>query len=615
MDAFARLASLVESSEDAIISKDLNGTILSWNGGAAALYGYTAEEAIGKPISILLPPDRASEDETILEHIRAGQRMQHFETVRLHKDGKPIDVSLTISPIRQENRIVGASHVARDISERKRLDVANARLAAIVESSQDAIIGKDLQGIVQTWNSGAETVYGYKAAEVIGHSITFLLPPERASEEHEILSKIARGERVEHFKTTRLHKDGSLIHVSLTISPIRDSRGQVVGASHVARDVTIQMQLEEQMRQMQRLESLGVLAGGIAHDFNNLLAGIIGNGSLLTELLPPQHEGQLLLKDLLSSADRAADLTRQMLAYSGKGQFVVAPLNLTEAIEEIAALVSASIPKTVTLELDLSRDLPPITAGRSQIQQLIMNLITNGAEAIGENQAGRVLVRTGVEYLDERLIQAGFQSDGLMPGVYVWLEVRDNGIGMDEETKSKIFDPFFTTKFFGRGLGLPAALGIAKAHHGAIRVYSTPGEGSLFRVLLRSSEDAPALQRSATKGTILVADDEAVVRKIARATLEGYGYRVLFASNGKEVLEVLRSAAEPISLVILDLTMPVMSGEEALRQVQSSLPVILSSGYSEDEVMRRLGGAKTRGFLQKPYTSAQLREKVDAVLK
>jgi PAS domain S-box-containing protein len=624
--ALPRFASIVESSEDAIVSKDLFGTILTWNRGAAAIYGYTAEEMIGQPIHLLVPPDRRDEEESILTRIRAGQRVQHFETVRIRKGGAQLHVSLTISPIREGGRVVGASHVARDISERKRLESANAQLAAIVESSDDAIISKDLQGVIQTWNASAARVYGYNAGEVMGRNMTFLLPPGREGEEEQILDKIRRGERVEHFETTRLRKGGDVIHVALTISPIRSRDGGLVGASHVARDITERRAFEQQMRQAQRLESLGVLAGGIAHDFNNLLTGIIGNASLAAETLADVHAARRFLGELTLSAERAADLTRQLLAYSGRGQFVVGPVNVSEVVAEISTLVKASIPKTVDIRLELERRIPAIEADRSQIQQLAMNLVINGAEAVGEDRPGKVLVKTGAERLDRDFLRAAFPAAQIEAGDYVFIEVEDDGCGMDEQTRAKIFDPFFTTKFTGRGLGLAAAMGIVKAHNGAIRVASAAGKGTVFKVIfpvrrqevVEESVPAKADSKGAVKGVVLMVDDEETVRKVAKAALEIRGYRVILACDGREAVEMFREMSDSISLVILDLTMPVMGGEEALRHVRDIRPdatVMLSSGYMEADAMRRFSADGLAGFIQKPYTSAWLREKVDEVMQ
>lgn len=617
-----RFASIIESTEDAIVSKDMNGTILTWNQGAAAIYGYTAEEMVGQSIKLLVPPDRLDEEESILAQIQAGQRVHHFETIRIRKGGAPLHVSLTISPIRDGERIAGASHVARDISERKRLELANAQLAAIVESSEDAIISKDLNGVIQTWNASACRIYGYSADEVAGRRITFLLPPGREDEEEQILEKIRRGGRVDHFETTRLRKDGVVIHVSLSISPIKNREGAMVGASHVARDITGQKEFERQLRQTQRLESLGVLAGGVAHDFNNLLTGIIGNASLAAETLPGPHPAQQFLGDLTLCAERAADLTKQLLAYSGRGQFVVGPVSISEVVAEISTLVEASIPKTVAIQLDLAKNVPPVEADRSQIQQLVMNLVINGAEAIGENRPGAVVVKTGVQRLDGDYISEAFPAARIQPGKYVYIQVEDNGAGMDERTKARIFDPFFTTKFTGRGLGLAAALGIVNAHNGAIRVATAPGQGTTFKVVFPVSGvdlgEEHDLAKPKPKGLILLVDDEEIVRKVAKTALEIQGYHVVLAHNGKEAVEVFQEMSDSISLVILDLTMPVMGGVDALphlRAIRPEVTVMLSSGYTEADAMRRFSADGLAGFIQKPYTSAQLRQKVNGVLR
>ena len=616
--ANARLAAIVEFSEDAMISKDLAGNIQTWNAGAERVYGYTAAEAIGRNIRFLLPEGCEEEEAEILQKIARGDQVDHFETRRVRKDGRPIYVSLSVSPIRNRaGIIIGASHVARDVTDRQRLEAANAQLAAIVANSEDAIVSKDLQGTVQTWNEGAQRIYGYSAEEAVGRNIDFLLPHYRAAEERQILASLRRGEQVAHFETTRLRKDGKLIDVSLSISPIRNAAGNVVGASHVARDITEREKLEEKMRETQRLESLGVLAGGIAHDFNNLLTGIIGNASLLADYQPVEGPARSYVADLLAAAERAADLTKQLLAYSGKGQFVISLVNVSDAVAEISTLVKASIPKTATVRLDLEKDVPLVQADASQIQQLVMNLIINGAEAIGENRPGTVLVRTGSQDLDEPYLRAAFPAHDMAPGEYVCIEVHDDGSGMDEKTKSRIFEPFFSTKFTGRGLGLAAALGIVQGHGGAIRVHSTPGQGSTFTIFLPAAKGSTGSRdKSASKATVLVIDDEEIVRKVAKSALESYRYDVLLASNGKEALDVFRKKARSVALVILDLTMPVMAGKETLQHLRAvrEVPVILSSGYNEAEARQRFAGESLAGFLHKPYTSAELRARVDAVL-
>ena len=490
---------------------------------------------------------------------------------------------------------------------------ARRRSAAIIESSEDAIISKSIDGTVQSWNAGAERIYGYAAEEMIGRPMTVLSPSEHPDEETEILARLRQGESVHHFETVRLRKDKQQIFVSITISPIKNKDGQVTGISHIARDISGQKILERQ-RQSQRLESLGLLAGGIAHDFNNLLTGILGNASLLSEGLSASDPNQQFLQDLMKSAERAAELTMQLLAYAGKGRFVISSLNLSGLVTEINKLISASIPKSVCVRLELDKNLPEIEGDRNQLQQLVMNLIINGAEAIGED-AGTVVVRTGTHRIDDIDVQLAADGTIICPGSYVYIEVRDDGCGMDPATSAKIFEPFFTTKFTGRGLGLSAALGIVKAHNGAIRLSSARGGGSTFRVYfpLGTGSDLD-VQRKKQRGIVLVVDDEEAIRSIAKSALESHGYRILTASNGRDALEVFRDKPKSINAIVLDLTMPVMGGREALpaiRAIRSDVPVVLISGYSEDQMKPLLASDKLTGFLQKPFTSRQIREKVD----
>ena len=322
------------------------------------------------------------------------------------------------------------------------------------------------------------------------------------------------------------------------------------------------------------------------------------------------------MAEVITAAESAAHLTRQLLAYSGKGRFIIQPVDLSELTREMSTLVRTSIPRTVELRLDLAPDLPAVEGDRGQLQQLIMNLVINAAESIAD-KSGSVVVTTSVQS-----IGAGAE---IQPGVYVALEVRDTGCGMDPETQSKIFDPFFTTKFSGRGLGLSAALGIVRGHKGAIAVRSAPGEGTTFQVLLPASPRAAAKASAPAgradlrgTGTVLVADDEAFVRRAAKGALERQGYRVLLAENGREAVDLLRGHGAEISLVLLDLTMPVLGGEEALRELRRVRPdvkIVLSSGFNEAEAIQRFAGERLSGFIQKPYSAGQLAEKVKAILE
>ena len=473
---------------------------------------------------------------------------------------------------------------------------------------------------MECWRGAALWIFGSK-----GQSMSFLLPPDRPDEEREILERIKRGERVEHFETARLRKDGRRIDVSLTISPIRDREGHITGASHIARDITEGKRFKEQLLQTAKLESLGVLAGGVAHDFNNLLVGILGNASLALETLSSNNPSRTMIRDILDASERASLLTRQLLAYAGKGRFIVEPISLSGLVREISNLVQTSIPRTAQLRLELQENLPMIEGDAGQLHQLVMNLVINGAEAIGPDQNGILLVTTGVQDVDDAYLKTAFSPVEIQPGKYVTLEVHDTGCGMDEGTIQRIFDPFFTTKFTGRGLGLAAVQGIVRGHRGALKVYSTPGRGTTFKVLLPCSdqsqvESGPTDSQQLLGGTatILVIDDEPLVRRTTKSMLEHYGYTVVVAESGKEGVDLFNVLTDRVSLVLLDMTMPIMNGEETLRHLKTSQPdvkVILSSGYNEVEAIQRFTGKGLAGFIQKPYSAAALAEKVKMALE
>jgi signal transduction histidine kinase len=370
-------------------------------------------------------------------------------------------------------------------------------------------------------------------------------------------------------------RDGGEITVSSRWAMRRDAGGQPSGFLEINTDITARKRFEEQLRETQSLESLGVLAGGIAHDFNNLLTGILGNATLALTDLSPSSPVRSMLQHVVHGSERAATLIRQLLAYSGRGRFVVEPVSLSEVVEEIAELVRLSIPKTIQLHLHLAENLPAIEDA-VQPQQLIMNLVINGAEAIEEDKSGTLSVATGTQEVDANYIQTTLASAEIQPGMYVALEVQDTGQGMDQVTIGKIFDPFFTTKFTGRGLGLAAVLGIVRGHKAAIKVYSVPGQGTTLKVLFpaaaqpaRAGKMETPAANLAGSGMVLVVDDEEIVRSPAGQTLDRYGYTVLMASNGQEAVNLFRDHAGEICVVLLDLTMPVMSGEETLRHMQA----------------------------------------------
>jgi signal transduction histidine kinase/ActR/RegA family two-component response regulator len=392
----------------------------------------------------------------------------------------------------------------------------------------------------------------------------------------------------------------------------------------VERGIAERRLLEAQMQRTQKLESLGVLSGGIAHDFNNLLTGILGNADVVFRALPEGSRERNLLAQVKTAAQAAADLTGQLLAYSGRGTFRMESLDLSALVEEMGRLLESSISKKVRLLYELGRDLPPVDADPTQIGQVVMNLITNASEAIG-NAPGEVTLRTGSMQVGRAKLAQSYTHDDLPPGEYVFIEVADSGCGMNEETLQKIFDPFFTTKFTGRGLGLAALLGIVRRHRGTIFVSSQPESGTSFRVLLPASESEQkaaddreeAADAWSASGHVLVIDDEAGIRRLARLLLEEVGFDVDLAADGDEALECIREGSGIPDLILLDLTMPRRSGIEVLeeiRRVNTAVPVVLMSGFTESEVASVLESDPRTSFLQKPFTGESLQKVIRTAL-
>src|SRR5579859_1896393 len=314
--ANSHLAAIVESSEDAIASKDLNGVITSWNRSAERLFGYTAQEIIGQPVTIIIPPELHGDEPTILGKIRAGERIDHFQTVRVHKNGQLIHVSLTVSPVKDDKgNIVGAAKIVRDITRHKKLEEAALRLAAIVESSDDAIASKDLNGIITSWNRSAEKLFGYKAEEIVGKPVTTIIPPELHHDENMILSKIRRGEKIDHFETIRLHKNGERIEVSLTISPVKDESGKVIGAAKIIRNITETNKIERALPTTEKLAAAGRMAATVAHEINNPLEAVTNLVYLAKRDLTKSDRVAGYLELASRELDRVAHITRQTLGF------------------------------------------------------------------------------------------------------------------------------------------------------------------------------------------------------------------------------------------------------------------------------------------------------------
>lgn len=506
---------------------------------------------------------------------------------------EPVEPEVLVATVRAALRAKQAEDAMRAMAE---------QWQATFDAMAEGVALADAVGRIQRWNRSLERLTGCAPEQLAGRYCYDLWDRGEEPLEKAAFQAMAESRRRQEIDVE--HR-GRWFHV--TLDPvISGGAGEMSGAVYVMGDITGRKRLEEQFREAQKFESIGQLAGGVAHDFNNLLTSILGNASLVLGELDAGHPEREHIEEVMRASNRAADLTRQLLAYAGKGRFVIRRLDISQVIEEMEELLRSAVPRMVDLRFELSSGLPPVEADASQIQQVVMNLVSNAAEAIGE-QPGSIRVATWMK-----------ESGPVRCAV---IEVEDSGSGMDEHTRAHLFDPFFSTRFAGRGLGLSAVSGIVRVHRGSIDVESAPGRGSTFRVLLpaAAAEEAavrPSVHAPASR-TVLVVDDEEMVRRIAKTTLEIRGYPVLLAANGEQAVEIVRDKGGEIAAVLLDLTMPVMPGEEALQHILALYPgmrVIATSGYDQREAARRFGN-RIAGFLQKPYTSRQLAEKIRSMLE
>jgi PAS domain S-box-containing protein len=762
--ARASLAAIVNSSNDAIIGRAIDGTITSWNTSAERMFGYTYAEAMGQDAAIFIPHDSKDEvlrNEALLEDDFA---IEHTETVRLTKRGERIDVSLARSPIKSDTgELLGVSLIFRDLTEqkqareslrksraqltlfiehsptsvamldqgmnylavsrhwqeaygrgyedligrnhyevlpdipdawkrinqeclagatlksdddmwidsdgikhwlrwavqpwigengeiggiiisneditaRKQAEVKLRQFKAIINASDDAIISKTLHGIITSWNPGAERLFGYKDEEVMGESMLLIIPSDRLHEEPEILARLSRGERVEHFETVRRHKDGKLIHISATISPILNADGKVIGASKIARNITerklaenARIALETQLRESQKMESIGTLAGGIAHDFNNIVATILGN----TEIACQDAANNPLVLDSLheirKAGRRAREVVQQILSFSRRQPTERKLTALAPLIDESVRMLRTLIPARVSLDVQVDLDAPSVLADATQIQQIVFNLATNAMQSMND-QPGRIQIRLDSVFLDATLIAANPQLRPFYdrhPGNTVRIEVTDNGPGMNAATLERIFDPFFTTKppGEGTGLGLSVVHGIVQTHEGAIVVTSELGTGTTFTLYLPAAAEqveVPASDSVASTSSqhsidnlhiLYLDDDEALVSLVTRL-LERRNYRVSGFTSQVEALAALRADPASFDLVVTDYNMPGMSGLDIAREVRSicaSLPVAIASGYIDDNLQAEAEGVGVRKLIFKASAVEDLANVIGAL--
>jgi len=592
--------------------------------------------------------------------------------VRMHKSGRRETTelpfrdrwfSVTADPLRDgDGQITGAVHLMRDISEQKQtqdaLQESESRYRSLFENSPVSLWHQDLSALkahvgrlrasgvedfraflrdhpdeaihcaslVKILDINSATLTLFKASnkvELVDHLGHILREEARDALQAEI-GCIVQGKPTCGGETVASTIDGQLRYVAWRWAVVPGHEQTMSRVLVSVADITAIKQaeqehrrLQEQAVEIQKLDSLEVLAGGVAHDFNNILMGVFGYAGLSLDGIPPGSPARSDIEQIKSLADRAADLAKQMLAYSGRGHFVVEPVSLDELVADMVSLLESSCARMTVLEFDFESETHAIMADATQVRQIVMNLVINAHEA-SEDSGDPVVVRTRVMDCDSAILSASRLPQKPEEGTYICLEVCDRGSGMDEDAQARMFDPFFTTKFTGRGLGLSAVLGIVRGHHGAIMVDSVPEEGTTVRVLFPAHKppavqppEKPTVQPEEHRGTgtILLVDDEAPVRRAAKRMLENRGFGVITAADGREAIEVFGEHRDEIDCVLLDLSMPRMAGQETyrlLREASSEVRVILSSGYSEEDALRRFDTEGLAGFIQKPYAAEKL---------
>ena len=621
-----QVAAIVESSDDAIIGNTLDGTITSWNPAAQRIYGYSAAEAIGQSIEMLVPHALRGDVPGILAQVQAGDRVEQYETGRARKDGKVIDVWLTISGVKDASgAIVGASTIARDINERLRgveaLHQSEDSYRALFEHHPGPMWLYDLDTLrFLTVNQAAIASYGYSREEFLLMTIDDLRARDRDEVSRATL-EATNGNSTAGWDAPNMRrhrrKDGSVIFVLVSSETI-EFEGHQAGLV-LAQDLTEQRKLEEQLRQALKMEAIGNLAGGIAHDFNNLLLVIRGYSAMLLKHLtdePDRNSAQQIDK----AAQRASEFTHQLLAFSRQQVLRPEVSDLNAIVTETMAMLSRSIGAAVRVESQLEPALGPVLVDRGQIAQAVLNLAINARDAMGE-AGGRLSIRTANVTLDQSYTDA---HEGLAPGSYVLLQITDSGQGMDKETQMRAFDPFFTTKEEGTGLGLATVYGLVKQSGGHISFYSEPGMGTTFKLyfptttaeIIPLKEPGPVVSLTGDE-TILLVEDTEIVRSLVTTMLESCGYTVVAAASGPEAIEIAEEANGSIDLLMTDVVMPRMNGRELadrLLATRSDLKVLFTSGYPSDTALRR-GIAEARtSFIEKPYLPDDLARKVREIL-
>jgi PAS domain S-box-containing protein len=627
-EATERLAAIVANSVDAIVGKQLDGTIVSWNRGAEEIFGYTAEEIVGRPIYTLVPSELHDSETEILARVRRGEPVAFSETERIRKDGERITISLSVSPIRDESgRVVGVSSIKRDITSERRTrallaaETARTReLTQVVDLAQAFV--RDLDGRISYWSTGAVRLYGWSAAEAVGRVAHELLHTEFPAPLPEINRSLLEHGQWEG-QLVHVARDGRRLHVASQWVLRRDAAGGPQGVFEVHTDETARRQMEERTRQSERLEVVGQLAGGVAHEANNQMTVVLGAADFLLRRPELEAVARQDVEQIRAAAERTAAITGQLLAFSRRQVLRPQVLDLDETVRGLDLVLRRTLGEQSSLELHLGSAPGLVKADPGQLAQVLLNLVLNSRDAMPVG--GRLTIETFRTELTEGYAR---QHPGVTiePGPYVVLVVSDTGHGMSRETAARVFEPFYTTKPIGKGtgLGLATVYGIVKQSEGYVWTYSELGKGTTFKIYLplaleaRPPGQAPPAAPRASGEVVLLVEDEAPVRQMASRVLQEYGYRVIEAKDGQEALRLLERSDGRIRMLVTDVVMPEMDGRELARRAEAlspGLPVLYMSGYTDDEIVRRGLLEAGQPFLQKPFNPETLGGQVARMLR
>jgi PAS domain S-box-containing protein len=625
----ARNRAILQSALDCIVTMDHAGLVVDWNPAAERTFGFMRTDAVGKEMAALIIPPRFREQHRrgLAHYLTSAQGPvlgKRLELSAIRADGSEFPIELAINRIESEGLPMFTAYV-RDITERKRsereLMKSEERYRYLVENAHDIIYTHDLQGTYTSINKAGELITGYPREEALAMNLTNTVAPEYQDKAREMLRRKLAGEVVTAYEMEIVAKDGHRITIEANTKLVYQD-GVPIGVQGIARDVTERKQLEEQLRQSQKMEAIGQLAGGVAHDFNNLLTAINGYSSLALQRLEDNHPIRSYLEEVRKAGDRAANLTRQLLAFGRKQILQPLAINLNDVVTDMNKMLQRLIGEDIRLTAKLDPALKKIKADPGQVEQVLVNLVVNARDAMP--RGGKLTIETASVELDSEY--AG-KHIGFAPGKYVMLAVSDTGTGMSDETRARIFDPFFTTKEKGKGtgLGLSTVYGIIKQSGGNIGVYSELDHGTTFKVYFpelataQPKTDLVAVELAPAGGseTILLVEDEDVVRGLAQKILEQSGYKVMAASRGTDAIRLCLQGTESIDLLLTDVVMPETSGKEVADRVTELLPglrVLFMSGYTDEAIVHHGVLDSNVEFIQKPFTPAALVRRVREVL-